>query len=92
MKLLTEAPVNGGPNYEGRALQGPSINPAVCGNTRASSPTPPEGEGKNGRGADYPQETDGERGRKAEWNQEDPQRLHAGETYAKTVHAPGYEI
>ena len=43
-KLLTEAPVNGGPNYEGRALQGPSLNPAVCWNIRESSPTPPQGE------------------------------------------------
>ena len=43
-KLLTEAPVNGGPNYEGlpdpQGSKGPSLNPAICGNTRASCPTP----------------------------------------------------
>ena len=45
-KLVTEAPVNGGPNYEGLPgrsrrfrPKGPSLNLAVCGNTRVSSTT-----------------------------------------------------
>lgn len=73
-------------------FNGPSVNPAVCWNIRASSPTLPQGVGDNGRGADYQQETDGERGRKAEANQEDPQRLYAGEPCSKQFTVQGWKV
>ena len=92
MKLLTEAPVNGGPNYEGRALQGPSLNPAVCWNIRESSPTLPQGVGDNGRGADYQQETELFLRRKASGAAEDPQRLYAGEPCCKQFTVQGWKV
>lgn len=65
-----------GARRHGPRSRGPSLNPAICGKPRVSSPTPPQGDGNNGRGADNPQERS--RGRARARIEGNPQRLDAG--------------
>lgn len=58
VKLLTEAPVNGGPNYEGRASNWALIKSGCMLEHPCILPYPTERCGDNGRGADNQQETE----------------------------------
>jgi len=58
VKLLTEAPVNGGPNYEGWASNWALIKSGCMLEHPCILPYPIERCGDNGRGADNQQETE----------------------------------
>ena len=58
LKLTTEAPVNGGRNYDGQLL-GPSLKKTICWNSHSPASLPslaPRRDGRDGREAFAPRE------------------------------------